>query len=300
MTLMRSSSLRRYCFGLLVLLIASTSSAATPCPAIRPPGLSPDQIDAVVIQSFYGSLRRAIADDERNRTIKEIDGTENAILTYSFGVLDIGYFLGFDAVKVFGEAAQTKGNRQPFETMTVAEMQRLARAAYAAGHDAPYPLAVEGAHYPAREMIVGTPSPAAGWSLMRCLKDTILFVREDGQGGINAKANASVVSLPPAASEAAFLKLVDEKIVRNLVGEDFKMASNEVKPTDSLSPRCVDFQLAGTMHDTFQTVIGRICQAAKLENQAYLALYAHVGEGDLAQIQQRAHDFIEQVTLRPH
>jgi hypothetical protein len=287
----------RLILGLAAFLSVSTTFAVTPCPTIRPPALSREQVDAIVLNSFATWLARPIAESERTETIKAIDHTDNAILTYSFGALDLGRFLGFNAIIAFETAAQAKGKGPPFLTMTVAEMQSIAWATYAAGSDEPYPAAVEHAQYPLRgEIIVSTPNPAEGWSLMRCLRDTIVFVRSDGNGVITAKAMALAVSLPSVHDKESFLRLVNG-IPSHLTNEEFTMSSHQAVLIKNSSVLCANFQFSGGAGQTSESIIGRICQSAKRKDQGYAAYYAQDGTIDQAALEKGANDFIEHARL---
>jgi len=93
----------------VALLTSLSAEAASRCPLIRPPGLSPQQVDAVVLGKASESLRRQLSASELSRPFKDLDGTENAILTYSFTALAIGETLGFESIRFFATAAKTRG-----------------------------------------------------------------------------------------------------------------------------------------------------------------------------------------------
>ena len=192
---------------LCLALAAPAAMAASKCPFIRPAGLSAQQVDSVVAGSYAQWLHKPAGDVDTRKTLKTLDGTDNAILTYSFGTLAIAQTLGFDAVKLFSDAAEAKGAKQPFDSMSIAEFQGLARTAYAQGRDEPPPMADDKTEYAVGGLAVRVPStPAGDWRLIQCGADGVTFLRSTGVG--NFAASLRDGSLSPYVSDAALLKEV--------------------------------------------------------------------------------------------
>lgn len=288
--------LARTVLGSLVLAVGTASAnAAMKCPLIRPSGLSGDQVNAVVLAKFAEHLRRPPDALDRSKTIKELDGTENAILTYSFAALSVGEELGFDSIATFWNATQAKGRKQPFDTITIAEAQGLARREYFAGKDSQPPAAVEGSELELQRITVRAPSPASGWSLVRCTSDQIVFQRKDVQNKDVATAAARLVNLPSYRDEASFLSSV-RGAVEALVPSGFAASLILVEPVRGTEVPCAQFEaraasLSGEVH-------GRFCYSAKNSTLGYAAFFSHNGDADARQVKRQAEVFIVNATPR--
>ena len=180
---MRTSLLRLCMLGLA--LAAPAAMAASTCPFIRPAGLSPQQVDGVVVGSYAQMLHKPASQIDTGKTFKALDGTDNASLTYSFETIDISRALGFDAVKLFYDAAKAKGAKEPYDSMSIAELQGLARRAYAQGQDGPPPVADAKTEYAVAGVGVRAPwTPAGDWRLTQCGGDGVTFLSRTSGGNL--------------------------------------------------------------------------------------------------------------------
>jgi hypothetical protein len=265
------ASVAAYLFAVL----SFASHASQDCPLIRPVGLSTQQIDAVVVNTFAQALRRPPQSLDASKTIKTLDGTDNANLTYSFAALSIGESLGFDAIRTFYDAAKAKGGNQPFDTLTLGELQSLSRSVYLQGTDSVPPEAVEGKAYTVHSVKVQAPSPSQGWRVVQCGSDRVIFQRQTPTG--LSTAGTRVADLPPFESESGFLTKVSA-LLSSAVPRDFRVQPWLPKRVPDTSVPCVDAMLTGAGSTGTLFLRARICYADKGASFGYATLYNHISQ----------------------
>src|SRR5436190_7209369 len=113
-------------FGITV----GTSLAADTCTPVRPSGLSADAVDQIVLRQVADALQIPTERIDARKTIKQLDPSDKAAVTYAFVVVGIGEALAFDSAAAFHDANKASGKRDPWDGVTVATMQILARKAY--------------------------------------------------------------------------------------------------------------------------------------------------------------------------
>ena len=259
---------------LCIAVVAPTAMAATRCPVIRPPGLTSQQVDAVVAGTFAQFVRKPVAGLDTSRTVKALDGTDNATLTYSFATLDVGSKLGFDAVKVFYDAAAAKGAKQPFDSLSIAELQALARTQYAQGKDEPPPAADVDARYVVTGLPVRVPSmPAGDWLLRHCGADDVTFTRRSNSGIV--AASVRVTSLSPFFSDADFLREVATGLQAQMPAR-FKTRPWQPTIVKGTSVPCADAAMNGDEAASGTTLYlrVRICHLSHDNPNAWAVLFS--------------------------
>jgi hypothetical protein len=264
---------RHYALLAAIACIAGGAHAADECPLIRPPGLSAQQVDAAVLAIYAQALRTDPRKIDTDKTVKSLDGTENAILTYSFATLSVGEALGFDAVRAFFDAAKAKGGAQPFDTLSMAEIQSLARAAYERGVDSEPPLAKAEAMYKVHSLRVRPPQPVGDWRLVQCGGEYVAFRRQSPTG--TSTAGVRVAALPRYSSESSFLGLVSSMLSTSV---PTGYVARPWKPVAVASPEapCADANVVAEASDgTPMFVRSRICYASPGANFGYSIMFVH-------------------------
>ena len=280
--------------GALAVLATTASLAAAAaleeCPVIRPPGLAPADIDQIVLAQLASGLGLEPAKIDRSKTVRallkgrEMPGDFNEFLA------KVGEELGFDGPAAFHGRVREKKGRSPYESLSIADYQAASRAAYASGKDAALPTPREGAEYPLYRIRVRTPSPAAGWLLMRCMTNQVVFQRiEPGVGG--STAMAVTFDAPKYTTEREFLDYTRQQVseVLHLQGP----LSFDVTPVKGSKTPCsqvrADLVTAGQPH----RVRGRFCYSDRKGSELiYGALFGHLGGGSIDRFSREADAFI--------
>src|SRR5215471_17649312 len=186
------------CLAGALLLPAIPAAAAAPieCPLIRPPGLTPEQVDAVVLEDLSRILGRSASEIDRSKSFAQLDPGPDQKLHFALFVVNVSEALGIEDGVAFDGIAKAR-HKGDIRALTVQEYLDATRIAYAQGKDGPPPAAIEGARYKlSATMSVPAPSPARGWSLVSCRRDQVGFQRVDGEGRMSL-AYVSVLGLPP-------------------------------------------------------------------------------------------------------
>jgi hypothetical protein len=281
-----------------------TAYAQEECKPIRPPGLSRDQAEQVVLETISEELQIPVARIDRSRSIGALSGTDNVMLHYALVVVGISDTLAIDAARIFHKAAETKGEMPPFQSLSVAEMQSLARQAYLSSPDSPYPHVKPGAKYRTDRFIVFAPSPSNGWVMLRCNRDQLEFQRVDiaAQRAFNAVARN--VSLEPFVAKPEFLTQV-RAAANSFVPGGYALKSINVEDFASSGAPCALLQVqaepasaaAGASASRLPfTGFARFCYDAKYPHLGYASLYSHVGDLPTLAIREQAISFFRGVT----
>lgn len=167
----------------LLALAVPGAMAVTACPFLRPSDLTPQQVDDDVARLYVQGLHKPLGELVTGSPFKPQHADDEELPDFEEATRTVGEALGFDAREVFAQAARAKGSDRPDESLTLAQLQALARTAYAQGHDTPVPMASPGVDYAVFGMPVHVPgSPAGGWTLMRCSHRDVTFMRlRDGR-----------------------------------------------------------------------------------------------------------------------
>ncbi|MBC7917225.1 MAG: hypothetical protein H7Y28_05395 [Rhodoferax sp.] len=253
------------------LAVFSTALLAAECPFIRPPGLSPQQVDAIVFGTYAHALGMRPEALDTKKTLKKLDRTDNAILTYSFATLSVGEKLGFDAIQKYFDAAKAKGASHPFDSLSVYELAGLARAEYAKGVDANPPAAAEKMVFKVDKLIVKAPVQVEGWHLLRCGSEDVTFQRQSA--GNVSTATVRVAGLPPYKSNAEFLALV-KSMWAAAIPAGSSVGSWEPTIAASKEP-CADARIKAVGPTGTIFMRSRICYASTKSNYGYVTLYSN-------------------------
>ena len=265
----------------LVAASAARAQVTAECPPIRPPGLSAEQVDAVVIQKVAAELQQAPDAIDPAHTFHKQDGTDNAAPDFVLAAIAIGEALGFNALEAYRAAAKARGSEQLSEALTIADMQELARKAYAAGQDGPPPDVPAGVAYRLRAgLSVHVPAPADGWQVLRCGSDQVAFRRSQGGRPPLETAMTRVVSVPAWESDAAFEKTVRETLESSMTGIEVQSAT--LAKAAGASTPCIDLRIAASASGLPFGLRGRVCYTARESTLAYITLFSRMGDGGLA------------------
>jgi hypothetical protein len=266
--------------------IAMAAGTVQECPLIRPPGLTPEQVDAVVMEDLSRSVSRVPQDIDRSKSFAQLDPGADTKLHFALFVVHVSEALGIEDGVAFHEIAAARHNGNSM-ALTVQEYLDASRAAYARGTDGPPPAAIEGVRYKlSGVMSVPAPSPARGWSLVACRRDQVGFQRVDGEGRMSM-AYVSSLGLPPfkdAPTLAAY--------AREQTGRAFAKFG-EAKTLDVLTSGpndCADFRYASATLPV--KARGRTCYENAKARHGYGAYFMHIGEVSDEVIQAETEQFV--------
>lgn len=270
----------------LVPTIATAAGPVQECPLIRPPGLTPEQVDAVVLEDLSRSVGMLSEGIDRSKSFAQLDSSPDAKLHFALFVVRTSEALGVEDGVAFYEVAKAryKGNSM---ALTVQEYLDATRAAYARGKDGPPPAAVEGVRYKlSGSMSVPAPSPARGWSLVACKRDQIGFQRVDGEGRMSM-AYVSSLALPPFKDSASFTAYAGQQTSRAFAKFGETKTLDVVK---SGPDYCAAFR-----YDSATLPVkarGRSCYENAQARHGYGAYFLRIGEVRDEEIKAEADQFI--------
>jgi hypothetical protein len=257
-----------------MLVLPALAWAQTECPFIRPPGLTPDQVNSVVATMVANALKRHPQSLGVSKTIKRLDDTDSAIMNYAFVVVSISEALGFDAGRSFFDAAKAKGASQPFDSLSVSEIQEISRAAYAKGKDGPPPPASADAEYLVHRLRVRAPQPTAGWLLVRCGGDDVTFQRSMPAQSATSTASVRVASMPPFKDSQTFVAAA-KVLLAQAVPAGYQIKSSEVSLVEGTTMPCADASVQSESSSLSVALQARFCYASKGAAFDYATLFAH-------------------------
>jgi hypothetical protein len=239
---------------------------------------------------------------DAHKTIKQLDPSDNVAVTYAFVVVGIGEALAFDSAAAFHEASKASGKRDPWEGVTVATMQVLARKAYFNGTDAPPPPAPRGATYKTRRFSVAVPSQPPNWSLIICNHDQFAFAARDPMLDGVYTAVARDIGLEPFKNEETFLSQVRAAVAQmapagravtsidvgivERTGPPCALASAEITP--AVAP---ELATGGLRY----TIYARFCYDSEYPHLGYSALFSHQGRAPASDVRATAMSYIDGV-----
>jgi len=270
----------------LVSGIASAAEAPIECPLIRPTGLTPQQVDAVVLEDLARSVGRVGDEIDRSKTFTQLDVGTDTQFHFALFVVRVSEALGVEDGVAFHDIAKARhgGNSM---ALTVQEFLDASRAAYAQGKDGPPPAAIEGARYKlSSTMSVPAPSPARGWSLVSCRRDQVGFQRVDGEGRMSL-AYVSVLGLPPFKDTATFITLATQQ-TRQAFAKFGDAKTLDV--AKSGVDYCVAFRFASATLPV--KARGRTCYENAKAHGGYGAYFMRIGDVPDEELQAEADQFI--------
>jgi hypothetical protein len=266
------------------------AAASSPCPLIRPPGLDAKNVDDVVVASFAQALHLSPDKIDVRLTPRVLDGSDTVVVSYFLAVQNISYSLGFNAIPVYRDAAKAKGSDKPFEALTLAQLQEIARKAYAAGIDSPPPNVTEETTYQlSRGVEVSTPRPATGWALLQCAPDRAAFQKKSLQRGRTTTETIHLAMLPAWQDELTFTREV-RKMLAALNQTAAASATVDIV-RGTLNP-CADFHAAAATAAMPYDVYGRACYRSGTKTSALITLVEFAGGAPTDDELAQARDFI--------
>jgi hypothetical protein len=287
---------------LAFLIAAGASIASDTCTPVRPSGLSAEAVDQTVLRKVAEAVQVPAERIDPRKTIKQLDPTDNVPVTYAFVVVGIGEALAFDSGAVFHEANKATGKQNPWEGVTVAAMQTLARKAYFAETDAPPPPAPHGATFKTRRFSVAVPSQPLNWSLIRCNHDQFAFRSQDATANDVYIAAAQDIGLEPFRNEEDFLSQVRTAIAalvsagQTVTSVDVRMVKRPGPPCAlafaDLTPVAPAAQVSGSSR---YTLYARFCYDSEYPYLGYSALFSHQGRAPASLVREMAMSYIDGV-----
>lgn len=288
------------CAVLIAGLVAAMPAAGeqarpgTGCPLIRPSGLTPGQVDAVVLGRVAQAVQQAPDDLDTRRTLLALVPPEEAERLYGYAALAIGEALGFDAWPLFRQLARAQGSDSPHQVLSIAAMQAAARAAYAAAPEAAPPAARPGERYRLDGVQVAAPTLDERWHLMRCGHDQVAWWRRGDADDESVTAVLRITAFPPWSGPAAFAEHLREALL-GTVPVGYAVRSLTVEPlADSRQP-CAEARLVARSGHLPWRLRARFCLADAQARHGHAALFSHAGSDDVPRFEREAEDFLAQV-----
>lgn len=274
----------------VVIALSAPAGAGEECPFIRPPGLSPAIVDELVMAKLTESLGAQPRKIEKSATMKSLDGAPNARVHFALFVVGVGEALGFDSGAAFHAKAREKGGDDPFDSVTVAEYQAVARAAYGKGKDTPPPSMKPGLEYKLHAISVRPPAPSKGWVLAACTRDQITFERRGEPVGTST-AIARALSLPSYKDERDFLEYT-RGAATSMLSKRGSIGSLEATMVAGTAATCSQFKATVAGLEAPYSMQARICYPDKQARLGYAALFSHSGSLPAAAVLRDAQAFI--------
>jgi hypothetical protein len=294
----------RYCLiALAILFCVSTqgiATAAEQCEAVRPPGLSSQEAEQTVLMKISAALEIPAAKIDVTRSVQDLAGADNAMMRYAIVAVYVGDALGFDAGAAFDKAAKSKGKVHPSQSLTIAELQVLARQSYLSTPDMPYPSAKPDAIYKTRRFVASAPTPPSGWKLIKCNYNQFAFQRQDTKSGDVSNASASDVKLEPFEGNAEFLNQVRAS-AKSVTPSNMTVTLLTAEMLEQSGAPCALLEIQGkalaTTVDNIavkqlpMNMFARFCYGTKFPQLGHIALYSNVGNLSQAAVRQEAFAF---------
>jgi len=273
-----------------------------PCPAIRPGGLDGSQVEDVVLRRVGEALHQDPARLDRSRSIEALVGPPRGQTTEIAVLVAIGEALGFDGLDVYGATVKAPDGTLRWERLDIRTMLKVARETYGAGVDSPEPAAAVGASYQLAMLEVGTPVPAAGWTVASCGELKAVFRRTSAFERTFSVAEATVMSLPPFADEPGFVRFVRANVATFTI-QGVTFASLDVQAAAPVEGApCATLTAIGTAIGTAggapYRMRARLCHDPWVATRGYAALYAVSGEVAPTSFVHNAEAFISTVVPR--
>jgi hypothetical protein len=270
------------------------------CKPIRRPRLLDTQVDQVVltaISKVAGIPTNAINLDG---PLKDADRAGLGMMLLAFVVVNVSDELGVNLMDGETKARRDMYGSDYFARAPVRELQATARRAYFRQSDSAYPSAIPGARYHGVEFEVSTPSPTAGWQIIRCASDEIVFVRHFVDGD-ELRAAARGISLEPYKSKDRFLSQVRDAVSTYAATKN-EEHTVQVEFLDSTPKPCA-LGIVTTKHgatkesksDALTTLYARFCYGNRVPHLGYAALFMHSKWGDVEADRRSAEAFFEGV-----
>jgi hypothetical protein len=279
--------------------------AVQQCEPVRPPGLSPQEIEQIVLTKISEAIEIPVAKIDKALSIQGLVGANNALMRYAFVAVYIGDALGVEPGIAFDRAAKAKGKSHPSQSLTVAELQALARDDYLSTSDSPYPSLKPDASYKTRRFVASAPSPPDGWILIKCYHDQFAFQRQDAKTGEISSASVRNIGFEPFKGKSEFLTHV-RTAAKSSTPSNMNIKSVSAEVLDQEGPPCALLEIQGEIPNAMTssnnskldsaTVIARFCYGSKFPHLGYSALYSHVGNLSVQTVRQHAAAFLSGVS----
>jgi hypothetical protein len=274
--------------------------AAEQCEPVRPPGLSPQEVEQIVLTRISEAIEIPITRIDTALSVQGLVGTDNALMRYAFVAVYIGDALGIEPGVAFDRAAKAKGKLHPSQSLTIAELQTLAKEDYLSTSDTPYPSVKPDISYKTRRFVASAPSPPNGWTLIKCHHDQFSFQRQDAKTGEISNASVRNIGFEPFKGKSEFLTQVRTAAKSfSPPNMTIKLVSAEI--IDQAGPPCALLEIQGEIPNVLAPinntkldsviVIARFCYGSKFPHLGYSALYSHVGNLPVQTVRQHATAF---------
>jgi hypothetical protein len=270
--------------------LAGSCWAAEDCPLIRPSGLSPSDVDQIVIGRLAEGLEVDPARIDRSKTIKALARKDDGLRSYAYFVVSTGESLGFDSAAAFQESARRKGGKPPFESLTVSDFQAISREAYAKGKEMSPPAVKANAEYALFQILVRVPSPSEGWVVLRCMTDQIVFQRIEAGTG-NSTAMARTLGVQAFATSREFVEYTRNQAT-DALSKVGKIRSLDVSAVPGSALMCAKVKAELETMGLPQRINAGYCYSGKKSQLVYAAMFSHFGSGSVERFTTEADAFI--------
>lgn len=280
----------RYCLIALAILCCVSpqgiATASEQCEAVRPPGLSSQEAEQTVLMKISAALEIPAAKIDVTRSVQDLAGAANAMMRYAIVAVYVSDALGVDAGAAFDKAAKSKGKVHPSQSLTIAELQVLARQSYSSTPDMPYPAVKPDAIYKTRRFVATAPTPPSGWKLIRCYYNQFAFQRQDAKSGDVSNASVSDVKLEPFNGNAEFLNQV-RATAKSVMPPNMTVTLLNAEMLEQPGGPCALLEIQGkTLAATLDNIafqqppmniLARFCYGTKFPQLGHTALYSNIG-----------------------
>ena len=240
---------------------AAAAPSARGCPAIRPPGLGPAEVDALVLGHVAHALQQSADQLDRAKSFAQLAPGPEAAMRFQWAARAIGETLGLDAPGLFMQVARLAGREPAHAGLALDDLLTMSRQAYAQGQDeAPPPVSPQ-AEYQLGEVRLRAPQLAPGWTLLRCGQDQVIFWRKGAVDDEAASAVARLIGLPPFIDQPTFASHL-RQVVAATVPAGHVVRRLEVEPVEGSPQPCAEAVLLARHENLSFRLRGRFCYAA--------------------------------------
>jgi len=249
------------------------------CEPVRTPGLSAADVDRIALNKISESTKVPISQIDLTKSMKQIDRSDLGVIGYAVFLVGTSDQLGVDFAKASAGLVKEPNGGGIYERTPIRDLLAVARSAYFANIDTPFPSARTGARYHGHLFSVAVPAPTEGWLLRRCATDEVAFVRPPTETRGAMRAAVRGIGLEPFKDGARFLQQVRSAVENNYfpnhVGNIVKLDL-----TDHAGAKCADVEAntelpAGSRGaaEGPTAVFARFCYDVKVPHLGYAAMF---------------------------
>jgi hypothetical protein len=283
----------------LIFLLAIPAFADGPkqCPLIRPAGLVKDEVDGIVIERLSAWLHLSSGSLDHSKSIAQPAGSDSnaAWLTMTFGSLEIGQALGFNANEAFLNLAKQKGTKPPEESLSVGEMLAISEKAYFAGSDSPPPHVTPGEKFSNGTLIVSVPKIPVDWMMPRCGSDEIAFVFREANGDVIAAATRSYIKIGAYKGDDQFLAQI-RAAASSMPTSSSLSSTMRVAVIEGAKPPCGRLEISTAVEGSPYSIFANFCHWDETGDTGYSIMFSRKGASLDTSTRKDAEDFVSGIS----